>query len=75
MIVYHILQQCSHLIHKYFKIQDLASNITFCDLKKKFKRNKRFQNITNIPRDIGSKQIQLKSNPKIIINQINYVIL
>jgi hypothetical protein len=44
-------------------------------LDPEFKRKGNFQKITNISLDLGSKQIQLKNNPKIIINQINYVIL
>jgi predicted RNA binding protein YcfA (HicA-like mRNA interferase family) len=36
------------------------------------KRKKKIQNTTNFPFNVGSKQRQLKSNPKIIINQIDW---
>jgi hypothetical protein len=51
---------------KSFKIQDLTSNITFCEIFKiiSLKRKENFQKITNISLDLGSKQIQLKIIPK-----------
>jgi len=45
--------------------------MNFSFFKSFLKRKKRFQNTTNFPFDIESKQRQFKNNTKIIINQID----
>jgi len=45
--------------------------MNFSFFKSSLKRKKRIQNITNFSFDVGSKQRQLKSYLKIIINQID----